>query len=139
MVNLSSSTVNHLKYGMVISEILDQLNVHVLGKDPVFSSPQSYLTYRSLKQLKYSYVGDKLVKLLGGGIVSYEEDSIYVPRSSNTRAVPSSYFNEHVASLSSQLEELKLQGQAKLILNSYLLVRSKEGKTRKEVQTRYLP
>ncbi|KAL2517900.1 Uncharacterized protein Adt_14147 [Abeliophyllum distichum] len=59
MVTLSSSTVNHLKYGMAISEILDQFNVHVLGKDPIFSSPQSYLSYRSLKQLKYNYVGDE--------------------------------------------------------------------------------
>ncbi|KAL2492008.1 Uncharacterized protein Adt_27636 [Abeliophyllum distichum] len=31
MVTLSSSTVNHLKYGMAISEILDQFNAHVLG------------------------------------------------------------------------------------------------------------
>ncbi|KAL2520450.1 Uncharacterized protein Fot_24373 [Forsythia ovata] len=73
MVTLSSSTVNHLKYIMAISEILDQLNVHVLGKDLIFFSPQSYLTHRSLKQLKYSYVGDELMKLSGGGIVSKEE------------------------------------------------------------------
>ncbi|KAL2546880.1 Uncharacterized protein Fot_16113 [Forsythia ovata] len=112
MVTLSSSTVNSLKYGMAISEILDQFNVHVLGKDPVFSSPQSYLTYHSLKQLKYSYVGDELVKLSCGDIVSEEEDSIFVPRPSSSMAVPSSDFNKQMASLSSQLEELKIQGRA---------------------------
>ncbi|KAL2513358.1 hypothetical protein Adt_18958 [Abeliophyllum distichum] len=96
---------------LAISEILDQFNVHVLGKDPVFSFPQSYLSYHSLKQLKYNYVGDELVKLPGGGIVLEEEDSISVPCPSSSRAVSSSSLNEQMASMFSQLEELKIQGQ----------------------------
>ncbi|KAL2553654.1 uncharacterized protein Fot_07273 [Forsythia ovata] len=129
MVTLSSSMVNHLKYGMAISEILDQLNVYVLGKDPVFSSPQSYLTYRSLKQLKYSYVGDELEKLPGGGIISEKENSIYVPHPSSSRAVPSSGFNEQIASLSSQLDELKIQGHA---LSSQMKISFEQLLARKE-------
>ncbi|KAL2552471.1 Uncharacterized protein Fot_06090 [Forsythia ovata] len=129
MVTLSSSTVNHLKYGMAISEILDQFNVHVLGKDPVFSSPQSYLTHCSLKQLKYSYVGDELVKLPGGGIVSEEEDSISIPHPSSSRAVSSSSLNEQIASMSSQLEELKIQGHA---LSSQIKIGFEQLLARKE-------